>query len=356
MNIYPTIKPSTWAGFQQTEQEFLVDPVLDDPTVGLPLPKIVYAVDQDDSMIYVEENFFEGKSDAGVKHKAYADLRQHLAETDWQTLDMNDKCEGLSVLVMQTDYYGSEVLLLKERMQEAASQLNSKRLLACTPYRGVIFVLPFDIENKSAVEVFLAVCYENYHQPVGDQLSDIVWTLEDGEVKGVMDVGQEFKQYHQNQYIADHSTTTDSSDINSPINSIVNAASAATVKQFSITQIGIAAFVATPLAGFLLIASNLKSIGSTTLGNVLSVMGVLLMPLILYVYTIIPAIPYEKLFPAVSAISSVALAKILLKSQEGTIIERQGLLALLGQMLLALLIVFGMLMVLINLMPEQFAS
>lgn len=349
MKIYPIIKPTTWAGFQQTEQLFLNDPMLDDPTVELSLPKIVYAVDQDDSMIYVEENFFEGKSDDDVKQKAFADLRQHLAEEDWQSLDISDKCEGLRVLMMQTSYYGSEVLLLKERMQEASSILGSSRLLACTPYRGLIFVLPFDEENKQALSAFLGVCYENYNNPEGDQLSDTIWALIDGEVKGVMGVNQEFKDYHEKTYgsdsynISEDNTedVTEESTTDVPINA--NA-----IKQFTNAQIAIGAFIATPLAGFLLVGSNLKGIGKVKQGNLLSLIGVILMPMIVYLYTLIPPIPYEKLFPAASAVLSVMLSKVLVKPVEGFPIERKGLLALLGNMAASLAIVFLMVFVMVS--------
>ena len=213
MLFYPIIKPCTWQGFQQTEQQFLQDLILDDPTVKplQLLPKIVYAMDQNDQLAYIGENFFQGKTDEEIKAKAYADLRRELAEENWLSLDLSAKCEGLRILVMQTSFYGSEVLLLEERMKEAGSLLNAQRLLVCTPYRGLAFVLPFDDENKAALEIFLGVCYENFNDPENDPISDVIWALQDGTVKGILDINQDFKEYHPSKTLneADDSETTE---------------------------------------------------------------------------------------------------------------------------------------------------
>ncbi|MBL4880153.1 MAG: hypothetical protein JKX82_02395 [Oleispira sp.] len=284
MNFYPIIKPCTWQGFQQTEQQFLQDLILDDPTVNplQPLPKIVYAMDQDDQLAYIGEKFFQGKTDEEIKAKAYADLRRELAEENWQSLDLSDKCEGLRILVMQTLFYGSEVLLLEERMKEAGSLLNAERLLVCTPYRGLTFVLPFDDENKAALEVFLGVCYEHFNEPENDPISDVIWALQDGTVKGILDINQDFKEYHHSQTLKEATAP--------------ESVHAKDIKLFNSVQIGLGAFFGTPLAGLLLVSANLRNTGKQAnrqtgkqaTANIVAVVAVLIMPLIILLYANIP--------------------------------------------------------------------
>lgn len=104
MNFFPILKPLDRQGFQQTEQQFLQDSVLDDKSITEPLPKIVYAIDHNDQLAFLSENFFEGKSDEEVKNKAYADLRQVLAEEDWKKLDLNHQCEDLEVFNFSNEF------------------------------------------------------------------------------------------------------------------------------------------------------------------------------------------------------------------------------------------------------------
>ncbi|KZZ50185.1 hypothetical protein A3759_17195 [Thalassolituus sp. HI0120] len=104
VSLFPLIKPCNWQGFQKTEQQFLQDSVLDDKSITEPLPKIVYAIDHNDQLAFLSENFFEGKSDEEVKNKAYADLRQVLAEEDWKKLDLNHQCEDLEVFNFSNEF------------------------------------------------------------------------------------------------------------------------------------------------------------------------------------------------------------------------------------------------------------
>lgn len=338
MNFYPIIKPCTWQGFQQTEQQFLQDLILDDPTVKplQPLPKIVYAMDQNDQLAYIGENFFQGKTDEEIKAKAYADLRRELAEENWQSLDLNNKCEGLRILVMQTAFYGSEVLLLAERMKEAGSLLGVERLLVCTPYRGLTFVLPFDDENKNALEIFLSVCYENFNEPENDPISDVIWAFQGGIVKGILDINQEFKDYHQAQVIAEPE----------PSESAATRSSSATsdIKLFNSVQIGLGAFFGTPLAGLLLVAANLRSIGKHPSANMVTLAAVLIMPLIILLYANIPQQPYEKAFPAIAAALTLLIGKGLISKKLRDNSKSHSLWSWLGYVLGGLFVVFILLL------------
>ena len=337
MNFYPIIKPCTWQGFQQTEQQFLQDLILDDPTVNplQPLPKIVYVMDQNDQLTYIGENFFQGKTDEEIKAKAYADLRRELAEENWQSLDLSAKCEGLRILVMQTSFYGSEVLLLEERMKEAGSLLNAERLLVCTPYRGLTFVLPFDDENKAALEVFLGVCYENCNDPENDPISDVIWALQDGTVKGILDINQEFKEYHHSQTLNDAAD----SETTGPESSHV-----ADIKLFNSVQIGLGAFFGTPLTGLLLVAANLRNTGKQTTANIVAVVAVLIMPLIILLYANIPQQPYEKMFPAIAALLTLLIARKLIPKELRDNSKSRSLWSWLAYVLGGLLAVFVLLL------------
>jgi len=337
MNFYPIIKPCTWQGFQQTEQPFLQDLILDDPAVNSlqPLPKIVYAMDQNDQLAYIGENFFQGKTDEEIKAKACADLRRELAEENWQSLDLSAKCEGLRILVMQTSFYGSEVLLLEERMKEAGSLLNAQRLLVCTPYRGLTFVLPFDDENKAALEVFLGVCYENFNEPENDPISDVIWALQDGTVKGILDINQDFKEYHHSQALNEAAE----SETTGPESSHVTD-----IKLFNSVQIGLGAFFGTPLAGLLLVASNLRNTGKQASANIVAVLAVLIMPLIILLYASIPQQPYEKLFPAIAALLTLLIARKLIPKELRDNSKSRSLWSWLAYVLGGLLAVFILLL------------
>lgn len=338
MNFYPIIKPCTWQGFQQTEQQFLQDLILDDPTVNplQPLPRIVYAMDQNDQLAYIGENFFQGKTDEEIKAKAYADLRRELAEENWQSLDLSAKCEGLRILVMQTPFYGSEVLLLEERMKEAGSLLSAERLLVCTPYRGLIFVLPFDDENKAALEVFLGVCYENFNEPENEPISDVIWALQDGTVKGILDINQEFKEYHHSQALneAAESEAADSETAGPESSHVTD------IKLFNSVQVGLGAFFGTPLAGLLLVAANLRNTGKQTTANIVAVVAVLIMPLIILLYANIPQQPYEKMFPAIAAVLTLLIGRGLISQELRDSSKSHGLWSWLAYVLGGLLVVF----------------
>jgi hypothetical protein len=337
VNFYPIIKPCTWQGFQQTEQPFLQDLILDDPTVKplQPLPKIVYAMDQNDQLTYIGENFFQGKTDEEIKAKAFADLRRELAEENWQSLDLSAKCEGLRILVMQTSFYGSEVLLLEERMKEAGRLLSAERLLVCTPYRGLTFVLPFDDENKAALEVFLGVCYENFNEPENDPISDVIWALQGGTVKGILDINQEFKEYHHSQTLNDAADFETTGPEPSKVTDI---------KLFNSVQIGLGAFFGTPLAGLLLVAANLRNTGKQATANIVAVVAVLIMPLIILLYANIPQQPYEKMFPAIAAVLTLLIGRGLISQELRDSSKSRSFWRWLAYVLAGLLVVFILLL------------
>ena len=344
MNIYPILKPSTWQGFEQADQKFVIDSVITDSDISDSLPKVVYAIDQNDSLSYVTENLFKGRSDDDVREKAYSDLRRELASENWEILDFNDKCAGLKVLVIQTPFYGSEIVLLSERLQEASSILVSDRLLACTPVRGQAFILPFDDENKAALEVFLGVCYENYSLPDNESISDVVWAIQGSEIKGILDVNKEFKNYHQsnsqpnNEIVSNKRVIAD--DGNDEYTTPQNVTSA--ISLFNPAQIGFGAFLGTPLAGLLLVAANLRAFNNARLANVIGMLAIIIMPLIIIAYVKIPETSFEKLFPLFSVILSLGVYKFVMPSNRKIIKKKRGFMSWLLYVIGSLVVVFSM--------------
>lgn len=121
------------------------------------------------------------------------------------------------------------------------------------------------------------------------------------------------------------------------------------IKLFSPLQIGLGAFFGTPLAGFLLVAANLRSVGKQPVANVVAVVAVLIMPLIILLYANIPQQPYEKLFPAISAVFTLLIGRALMPKNLGRDSERRSFWSWLAYLLGGLGAVFILLLCMIDL-------
>jgi hypothetical protein len=200
--IFPIIKSHDW-GKQALQRNGVVEPVFmenEEPAEG---PYVTYGFDQGESIGYLQTDTLAPEVPMQeVKNQAYANLRRELAQQDWHELDYSQVLPGLKALGLTDHFFAAEALLLEERMQEAHSKLGAKTLLACTPVRGMLIVVPFDNDDPKVVEVFLSVCYENYHSGEQEPISPIVWAVHNGQIKGFLNVNQEFQQFHAAQYQA----------------------------------------------------------------------------------------------------------------------------------------------------------
>lgn len=198
--IFPTIKSYDW-GTQALQRNGVVEPLFienGEPAEG---PFITYGFDQGESIGYLQTDTLAPEIPMQeVTNQAYSNLRRELTQEDWHELDYSQALPGLKALVLTNHFFAAEALLLEERMQEAHSKLGAKTLLACTPVRGMLMVVPFDNDDPKVVEVFLSVCYENYHAGEQEAISPIVWAVHDGKIKGFLNVNQEFQQHHAEQY------------------------------------------------------------------------------------------------------------------------------------------------------------
>jgi hypothetical protein len=212
--------------------------------------------------------------------------------------------------------------------------------------------LPFDDENKAALEVFLGVCYENFNEPENDPISDVIWALQGGTVKGILDINQEFKEYHHSQAlneVADlesvnpESFECEETGSTSAISSDRPSVHATGIKLFNSVQIGLGAFFGTPLAGLLLVAANLRNTGKHTTANIVAIVAVLIMPLIILLYANIPQQSYEKMFPAIAAVLTLIISRGLISQELRDSSKSRSLWSWLVYVLGGLLVVFVLL-------------
>src|SRR5690606_34790251 len=108
---------------------------------------------------------------------------------EWQLIEQERHGFSVSFLVFSEHFLASECLLLRERMREATELLSSQQLLACAPRRGVLLVCPYHDQIGVAEKTFIDVCMENYVDGENEQISPLIWIVENGEVVNVIDLG-----------------------------------------------------------------------------------------------------------------------------------------------------------------------
>ena len=297
--IFPVIKSHDW--FLNVNQNAVVTAPLfvenNEPANGL---VIGYGFDQGETIGYLQNDTLAPEIPfEEVKQQALANLRRDLAQEEWAELDYSETIPDFKALTFTGHFLAAEALLLKERMLEAHSKLKAKKLLACTPVRGMLLVIPFDKDDKKIVEVFLSVCYENYHSGEQEPISSIIWAIHDGEIKGTLSVNQEFKNYH-NLKTQDETDEASAQQIHKPEQT--ESTHHKPLKLYTPFQIALASFFGTLLAGFICLSLNYRSLKLQNSFRYTVIAATLIVPAAIAIFILIPDTPYDRLWPAATAI------------------------------------------------------
>ncbi len=301
--IYPTIKSYFW-GVDAVKRNILTGRLFQENNGSSEAPYLAYGFDQGETIGYLQNDTLAPEIPIEeVKQQAFANLRRDLAQEEWAELDYSEAIPNFKALTFTGHFLSAEALLLKERMLEAHNKLKAKRLLVCTPVRGMLLAIPFDKDDKKTVEVFLSVCYENYHSGEQEPISPIIWAIHDGEIKGTLSVNEEFESYHKQKSQGEIHTTQQSGQEKST--ELKN------VKLYTPFQIALASFFGTLLAGFICLSLNYRSLKSQNSFRYTIIATVLIVPAAIAIFILIPDTPYDRLWPAVTALIMGYTAHIL---------------------------------------------
>lgn len=186
-DLFAVMKSAPWAS-EVAKHGLYLDPVYEHKNSPDNAPVVGYAVDQPDGLIYLQQGMKLMVPLEELKALAFANLRRRLSAIDWREMDFPTESGPLKVLVLAGDEYAAEGLLLEERMREAAAKLGASRVLACTPGRGLLLVMSFDVLDENHVGVFLGVCHDPATSEGHETLSTLVWEVSGGQIQDVLRV------------------------------------------------------------------------------------------------------------------------------------------------------------------------
>jgi hypothetical protein len=296
----PLIKSGQWAE-NAASHGVIVEPVvkaLYSPT----MPMLAYCLDQGENVAYLQHDSYDAESLRAIMENAPANLRQVLAPLGWQEIQQQKSGIELRFLAFTDHFNAAECLLLKERMQEAHSLLGARRLLACTPQRGLLLVLPYDEHHPVTFKVFYDVCVENFSSGESEAISMELWIVEQGEIKGIV------KQEGDNSPSNVVDLLGGTQDIEP------RSAQVPDVRLFLPSQIIFVSLFGTALAGILAIARNYKILGRRRSMFATLVAGSLLVPLSIWSFIELPRTSYDRVFPLATAIAMGVVGVLLQRS------------------------------------------
>lgn len=258
-------------------------------------PVIVIAVDDEASLAYLPKDVINAEAKEALYRQAFANLSKKIAPLVWQPLDFSGQAPGLRVLTLGGDFYASEAILIDDKVEEAHKLLGAEKLLMCRPVRGQLLALAFDHIDELTVKTFLAACASHYleAQSREDQiaLDSTAWLLERGQSP------KPYKGFLQQ----------DTPEASPPES-----------KLYTPTQIGIASFFGTALAGFYMLHANHQGMGQRTSAKWVGVAAVLVIPLLVLAVLLTPDSNYDRLFPVVCGLVMAFTANGL----QGSVIQR----------------------------------
>ncbi len=307
IDIIPLLKSAEWARLA-VGQNSLVSPLPDEGVeASSAAPLIAYGVDQANNVAFLpatESNLQRIKT---IREQSFAALRQRLAYLDWNHTDGGNG----DVLIFAGDFNAAECLLLPERMQEAHALLDSPRLLACTPKRGVLLVCRYLAENKEATEAFLNLCHEIYYGVDDESISPIVWGVSKGQIKDRMQIGEDYLDYLKSKYSPEVSQPSEALEKASDEQKInVSEVPVEKTILYSPGQIAFMTLFGTILAGLYAIFRNYQTQGAASAARMTLVVGSILAPLSIFTFMTLPGSGYDRLFPILSAILVGGMCKL----------------------------------------------
>ena len=301
LNIIPLLKSFEWAGMA-FEQELLFSPLpVESEAVGAASPVIAYGSEQAESVAFLPASESNKQKLSEIHAAALASLRQRLCKLDWSSIGGGE--ERGDILAFADDFNAAECLLLPERMQEAHALLDSSRLLACTPKRGVLLVCRYRAENKEATEAFLNLCHEIYYGVDDEAISPIVWGVSEGQIKDRMQIGEDYLDYLKSKYSPETSQPSEALQKASDEQKITGSeVPAERTFLYSPGQIAFMTLFGTMLAGLYGIFRNYQTQGAASAARLTVMVGCVLAPLSIFTFLTLPGSVYDRLFPVLSAI------------------------------------------------------
>lgn len=309
LNIIPLLKSFEWAGMA-FEQELLFSPLpVESAAAGAAAPVIAYGIDQAENVAFLPASESNKQKISEIHAAALASLRQRLCKLDWSSIGGGE--ERGDILAFADDFNAAECLLLPERMQEAHALLDSPRLLACTPKRGVLLVCRYRAENKEATEAFLNLCHEIYYGVDEESISPIVWGVSEGQIKDRMQIGEDYLDYLKSKYSPETSQPSEALEKASDEQKITGSkVPAEKTFLYSPGQIAFMTLFGTILAGLYGIFRNYQIQGAASAARLTVVAGCVLAPLSIFMFLTLPGSGYDRLFPILSAILMGAVCKL----------------------------------------------
>ena len=297
----PLLKSVEWAEMA-IEQELLFSPLpVESEAAGAASPVIAYGIEQAESVAFLPASESNKQKLSEIHAAALASLRQRLCKLDWSSIGGGE--ERGDILAFANNFNAAECLLLPERMQEAHTLLDSPRLLACTPKRGVLLVCRYRAENKEATEAFLGLCHEIYYGKDDESISPIVWGVSEGVIKDRMQIDEDYLAYLKNKYSPDASQLSEALEKTSDEQKITGSeVPAEKTVLYSPGQIAFMTLFGTILAGLYGIFRNYQTLGAASAARLTVVAGCVLAPLSIFTFLILPGSGYDRLFPVLSAI------------------------------------------------------
>ncbi len=236
------------------------------------MPLLVYGIERADTINYITHDSLTENS-VDLHAASIKNLEEKLSNLSWQEIRLAKYGIELRYLVFMGDFNAAECLLLKGRMLEAHELLMSKKLLACTPQRGLLLVLPYPEQSHHnlVLKIFSGICEENYSTAENEQISPRIWVVEDGVIK----------EPWSEQSCDDRKG---------------NAG-----RYYFPMQVAFMTLFGTLLAGFYAMAVNFKRLGMRSAYKLTIFCTVLAVPAAIYIFSIIPRTGYDRLFPVFSA-------------------------------------------------------
>ncbi|MCP5161922.1 MAG: hypothetical protein H7A00_09695 [Hahellaceae bacterium] len=289
--IFPVLKPARWARDRELALLSLSQTVDSTGSVG-----VAFALDQDSNLTFFPPDALSNVSEAQLRDKAQSNLRRELQAAQWHRLSFDTQAPGLTILVLSKSFYAAEALLLADKLQEAHQQLAAKRLLACTPIRGQLSLLPYDQPNEEYIRVFIAGCLDRYDAALTDDCEDEalcpnVWIIEDGQVVGRL------KAEQVAAFRAGPGSEKATGDAN--------------IKLFSYPQIVAGSFLGSVPCGFMMLGMNFWRLGLTKQVINVALLGSLITALFMYIVVSLPDTKFDKLFPLAGALLMGGIASML---------------------------------------------
>lgn len=301
IKVTPLLKSAEWAEMA-IEQELLFSPLpVECEAVGAAYPVIAYGIDQAESVAFLPASESNKQKLSDIHAAALASLRQRLCKLDWSWA-VGEAARG-DILAFANNFNAAECLVLPERMLEAHALLDSPRLLACTPKRGVLLVCRYRAENKETTEAFLNLCHEIYYGEDDESISPIVWGVSEGQIKDRMQIGEDYLDYLKSKYSPEASQPSEALEKASDEQKVTGSeVPAERAFLYSPGQIAFMTLFGTILAGLYGIFRNYQTQGAASAARLTVVVGCVLVPLSIFTFLILPGSGYDRLFPVLSAI------------------------------------------------------